>query len=359
MSSKRVSFASALVCAAFVPQAMGVCASGNSGVITDKGAEKYKDYLDKGKGVVALNEGKEDDDFDGGSFGFNVQTKKKTVRRGGVLSKVFNRASSFRRRHRKLVDLSKKVAVYGGLGYGIVNFTGPTVDIISRKSALDKSLIPSGVGQNISGLMLNPNVDFRFLLNDVDKEKKLNLEGKKESVGDIANFLSAFEKMYKNTGINFDIEKFESGVGANFDTDKDSDRMSRFCKNLVSLPKESIAKNLALDGDLRKIAELLDLVSQKEYYKVNGLLSKAGKSEYHGFGNGGEDVWKDIKNIWSGAKDAAIEVGGEVLSSAGSSLTMALPDWYKLWGLLSIALGALAKNYSNEQKMKNQKDLRS
>ena len=195
MSSKRVSFASALVCAAFVPQAMGVCASGDGGVIVDKGAEKYKDYLGKGKGVTAPKGSKTDDDFDLEGFGFNVQAKKRTVRGGSVFSKVLDRASSLKKRHKKLVDLLRRGAVYAAVGYGTVNLTPQIVDAVSKKSALDESLIPNGVGQNISGLMLNPNVDFGFLLKDVDGEKQLSEKAKKESVSDIAEFLFAFEKI--------------------------------------------------------------------------------------------------------------------------------------------------------------------
>ena len=361
MGSKKLKFTSALVCAAFAPQAIGFCASGVEKNAAKKNAEKYKNYLD---GSIKPNifgksaeNGHLDDDFEGEDLDFDVKTRGKSSKKKGIFSGFFSRVSSYKRRYRKLVNFVKNVAIYGAFGYSAINFAPLIIEKVSGKSTVDSDLFADSVNQNVLKLMQNPKVDFSFVVSDTDG-KELNEVTKKESVGDVSTFLANFEKMYKETGGNIDVSKFESGITADFENDSGRERMVRYCANLRSLPVEGIAKYSDL-GDNDVVRKQLESVINFEYMKISGAAASSKKGEYHGFSNekGSEDFKRDVYNMLQGAKKAGLEVGGQTLSAIGNTLTMALPGWYKIIGVLCTAGGALVNYFNNDKKLQDQKSL--
>ena len=358
MGYKKFKFASALVCAAFAPQTIGFCAPGIEKSTAEKNAEKYKKYLDNSVVPIVLSKGSEkdqlDDDFESEDFDFGVQNK---VRGKGLFHKISSKISSYKRRYRKLVDLVKKVAVYGTLGYSLVNFAPIIIDKIGEKPKVDSKLLTDDVSQSILKLMQNPKVEFAIIVSDTGG-KELNEVTKKESVGDVVKFLTNFERMYKESGGNIDVGKFESGIIANFENDSDRERMVRYCANLRGLPADSIAKYSDL-GDEKEVKKQLDLVINFELKRINKSVLESQKNEYRGFNDekGSQDFWRDVENMWQGAKKAGLEVGGQALTALGSSLTIALPGPWKIVGIACTVLGALSNYFNNEKKMQEQKSL--
>ena len=361
MGSKRLKFASALVCAAFAPQAIGFCASGIEKGTAEKNAEKYKKYLNNSVEPNALNEGTGDDqledDFEGDELDFSTQTKGKSPRGKGLFHRISSKISSYKRRYKKLVDLLKKVAVYGALGYGLVNFAPIIMDKIGEKPTFDSNLFTNDVSQNILKLMQNPKVEFAFIVSDANG-KEFNEATKKESVVDIATFLTNFEKMYRETGGNIDFVKFKSGISANFENDSDRERMLRYCVNLIGLPADSIAKYSGL-GNEDEVKKQLNYVINFEISRIRDASAASKKGEYRGFWSSEDhkDFNKDVENMCESSKKAVLKVGCRTLTSIGQSLTIALPGPGKILGVLCTAAGSLLTYFEEEKKMQEQKGL--
>ena len=366
VGSKKLKFSSALVCAAFVPQAVGFCAANiDKGVkeenLEEKNVKKYEKYLNNSVAPNTLNESTGDDqledNFEGDELDFSAQTKGNSPRGKGIFYKFSSKISSYKRRYRKWVDLVKKVVVYGTLGYGLVNFAPIIMDKIGEKPKVDSKLLTDDVSQSILKLMQNPKVEFAIIVSDANG-KEFNEATKKESVGDVVKFLTNFEKMYRESGGNFDVGKFESGIIANFENDSDRERMVRYCANLQGLPAEGIAKYSDL-GNEKKVKEQLDRVIKFEHDRINEAVHESQKNEYRGFNNekGSQDFWRDVKNMWQGGSKAGLKVGGRALTSVGTSLTMALPGWQKIFGVLCTTAGSLLTYFDDEKRMQEQKGL--
>ena len=366
MASKKLKFASALVCAAFAPQAAGFCAVNiDKGVkeenLEEKNVKKYEKYLNNSVEHNTLNESTGDDqledDFEGDGLDFSAQVKSNLLRSKGLFYKFSSKISSYKRRYKKLIDLLKKVAVYGALGYSAINFAPLLIEKVNSGPTVDSKLFSDGINQNVLKLMQNPKVNFSFIVSDVSG-KELNENEKKASVEDISKFLENFEKSYRNTGGNIDVGKFESGVTADFESDSSRERMIIYCANLRSLPIDSIAEHYGL-GDSDKVKKLLDATINREYMKISDAAASSKRGEYHGFWNSEsrEDFIRAVYNMWQGAKKAGLKVGGRALTSVGTSLTMTLPGWQKILGVLCTTAGSILTYFEDEKRMQEQKGL--
>lgn len=356
MDSKKLKFASVLMCAAFAPQAVGASAAQKDDV-----ASKYRKYMNSSMNGAIIAKGasssdglgeEDDGDDDFSDFDQSENKSRKIGKRGfssrkkGLISKAFNTVSSFftARRYRNMRGFLKKIAIFGGLGYCTINFVPQIAQKVMRKSSVGSNFYSEGISSEIWNLMQNPSVDFSFVIGDGAGTDEKSKEKAKKSIKDVATFLESFERAYNGTGGNISMDSFKSDInyGENWD------EAVKYCTNISHLDTGGIAKILN-PKDAEKMKKQLDMIVNYETKRIADAALKGKEGSYHGIGKeGSEDFKRAMKLMWEGGKKAGIQVGGVVLSGLGGPLMM---SGHPVIGILASISGALL-NYFNQENQK-------